>query len=168
MKVQLIKIAIETQVSDALLAAAHNAGQVVGRREARRANLYLTSPNGIHAFQTTFDQTMPSPYALLLASIRWSPTQGKYVTVANTLLEATIMQDIEIEIAKGLTSGIEAWHEANKIIDDFGIAGAKQRRLPTDWEKTDHTEVVKQAKMVAADRAEGKKLGVDFREEVAR
>lgn len=119
MKVQLIKIAIETQVSDALLAAAHNAGQVVGRREVRRANLYLTSPNGVHDFITTFDQTMPSPYALLLASIRWSPTQGKYVTVANALLEATIMQDIGIEIAKGLTLGIEAWDDANKIIDDI-------------------------------------------------
>ena len=54
------------------------------------------------------------------------------------------------------------------VTDDFGIAGAKQRRLPPDWEKTDHTEVVKQAQMVAADRSEGKKLGVDFREEVAR
>lgn len=49
------------------------------------------------------------------------------------------------------------------VTDDFGIARAKQRPLPPDWEKTHHTDVVRQAAKTAEVRKAAEGL-VDFRE----
>jgi hypothetical protein len=54
------------------------------------------------------------------------------------------------------------------VTDEFQIAGAKQRPLPDDWEKTMATDLIAQAKEIAQIRKEGKELGIDFREEACR
>jgi hypothetical protein len=124
---KLIDISINSTISPIILAEAQSMGKTVGTREARRANLYLVAPNGVRDYIITFDQTFPTPYAFLIASIRWSETEGKYMTVINELVELDAKKELFTAIQLGLSQGKIAYEEANKTIDS--IEGLKDRIL---------------------------------------
>lgn len=78
-----------------------SAGRMVGSREARRADLYLTVGDvEVPGADDTVRDTKPvlafgsspHPYAWLLGSVRWSVSKSDYVVTVNDLLgpEATL------------------------------------------------------------------------------
>jgi hypothetical protein len=79
------------QITD-LIAYAFNAGRVVGRKDARRANVYAVQKDGENRLVTTCDNEIPGLYAVLVASARWSASRGEYVIAANGFLSADIIE----------------------------------------------------------------------------
>lgn len=130
MNIQLLALSMTMEAWKGLLDDAVNAAKQVGRREAKRANLYLVcekqdpeGPDGcgptlpVLKVITTFDNTAPGFYALLLCSVRWSQTRQEYVSVVNNFLEVDQTDPEYVSalwgsLSAGLEMGMNEWTAA--------------------------------------------------------
>lgn len=112
---RIAKIVLSSNEIDNLAQALFNAGRIVGRREVRRANVFVSlsrSNEPEHVFTTTFDNTVPGPWALLVGSVRWSISRGEYVVSKNDFLDEDMFTFVEGHLNEGLASGIKDLEEA--------------------------------------------------------
>lgn len=116
------------QLTD-LIAYAFNAGRVVGRKDAKRANVYAVQKDGATQLVTTFNNEVPGFYSVLVASARWSTSRGEYVIVANEFLAKDIVEvwhldkprawtivDLVVDaLDRGVSTGVEEHDQAVAI-----------------------------------------------------
>lgn len=121
----LVTIALSPEAAEALYQTLYNAGQVVGRREVRRANVYLLAKDSEFEVRTTFDQVFPSPYALLIGSVRWSVTTSGYKIAVNDFVCGEIADPILSALTEGLESGTKAYDEAVAVNEALEALDAK-------------------------------------------
>lgn len=137
----ITNITISNEALEGLISSAFNAARQVGRREAKRANVYavvnaLPSGNQVD-FQTTFDNHVPGFFAILIASARWSVSRGEYVVTANEFLTRDLVKvdhlgkersgtfyDVVVDaLDRGVSKGVEEAKEAQAINEKAETVG---------------------------------------------
>lgn len=101
----------------ALRQAAYNIGNVVGRREVREAHVYALQIEGELRFHTTFDNTIPGPWAFRICSTRWSQSQGQCVDRVNLFCEEALVGALMEDMSLGRDAGAKQYAEAHAIND---------------------------------------------------
>lgn len=123
----------DTQL-EALRQAAYNAGNVVGRREVREANIYALKGEDGPKFVTTFDNTFPGPWSFRVCSTRWSQSQNQYVAVVNDFCEETLAKALLEDLTLGREAGAKQYAEANAVNDKFDALEKKAlARFPSQY-----------------------------------
>lgn len=118
---RIVSIVLSHTALEALSNALFNAGQVVGRREVRRANVFLLKDGDDCKVFTTFDNSVPGPWGLLVGSARWSVSKGEYVVSKNDFLDSEypgqgwVVENLEA----GIASGMKAYDEAVATNDEL-------------------------------------------------
>lgn len=118
---RIASIVLSHTALEALSNALFNAGQVVGRREVRRANVFLLKKDDDFQVITTFDNSVPGPWGLLVGSARWSAHKGGYVVSKNDFLDAEypgwgwVVENLEAGIASGVKAYDEAVSASNEL-----------------------------------------------------
>lgn len=155
----LITLALlSTSEKDAFQNDLHNAGRQVGRREAKRANVYavyeavdgmpLLGKTSTIRFVTTFGNTLPSPFAILIGSARWSVTKGEYVVSTNSFLENAAglhvydALDLGVQVGRGEYEEAKATNAALEGLDDRRLAHLKSSFKESAWFATQEDAVL--------------------------
>lgn len=102
-------LAINIDLEAALSAALHG-GQMVGKKEARRANIITIIKDQTYpTIVTTFGDDRHHHFGTLLGSVRWSVTQSKYVVSLNdAILDIDVKKSLHAKFAEGLGVDIAA------------------------------------------------------------
>jgi len=127
MKTTIINLALASTVGSVDTFA--NAGRQVGRRDARRANVYAVKKDVSDdvSLATTFGNELPNPFAILLGSVRWSVTRSEYVVSTNNFVDYGDATHIFDSMTEGVQAGVEEYDEANATID--ALEGLDKRIL---------------------------------------
>lgn len=104
----------DSQMDADIRANCKAAGSLVGRREAKRAHVVLAWDDEAQGHRTklVLDGLMTTPYDLVLASVRWSPTQGAYVKIPNLILSKDDSFNVNEWLQAGLNDGRDQWEAA--------------------------------------------------------
>lgn len=118
---RIVSIDLSRTALEALSNALFKAGQVVGRRETRQANVFLLKDGNDIKVVTTFEKSTPCHWGFLVGTARWSVTLGEYVVSKNDFIDTEYPgQGWVVEILEeGIASGKKAYDEAVAINDEL-------------------------------------------------
>lgn len=118
---RIVSIVLSHTALEALSNALFNAGHIVGRRESHWAQVFLKKDGDDCKVFTTFDDSVPIPWALLVGSARWSVSKGEFVVSKNDFLDSEypgqgwVVENLEA----GIASGMNAYDEAVAANDEL-------------------------------------------------
>ncbi|MEQ1761606.1 MAG: hypothetical protein ABL984_00540 [Pyrinomonadaceae bacterium] len=115
---RIVAIVLSQMDLDNLSNALTNAGAAVGRREARRANVFLLKDGEGHTALTTFDGEAVG-WGLLVGSVRYSTSQGKYVVSTNDFLDEDVKLKAHDLLDAGLASGLATYEESTATVREL-------------------------------------------------
>lgn len=155
---RIASITLKHSEIEALSAALFNAGQIVGRREVQRTNVFLINDKNEKRVVTTFDNYAPGLWGLLIGVARWSDAKEEFVISTNNFLDAEypgqgwVVENLEA----GIASGTKAYDEVvstNEVLEaldkaavvrfdsEYGTTAYFQdRETAEEWSKSNAAE----------------------------